>query len=205
VLKKSITYKNPFDEDEEFTEDHYFHLQESDIVELQVQYKAGWIETMTKYIADGDNEKILEALKNVILKSYGKRSENGRIHIKNDSIREEFLGTAAYSALLIELLQNTDLMIKFFNGIVPTGISDPKVTNLSVVPDETVRVVTAKELEAMSSEDLAKLGVEIAARKVVLAPSESETAYPGSERDETEPAPEPEPDVPESEPETPVA
>jgi hypothetical protein len=141
----------------------------------------------------------------VILKSYGKRSENGRIHIKNDSIREEFLGTAAYSALLIELLQNTDLMIKFFNGIVPTGISDPKVTNLSVVPDETVRVVTAKELEAMSSEDLAKLGVEIAARKVVLAPSESETAYPGSERDETEPAPEPEPDVPESEPETPVA
>jgi hypothetical protein len=80
VLKKSITYKNPFDEDEEFTEDHYFHLQESDIVELQVQYKAGWIETMTKYIADGDNEKILEALKNVILKSYGKRSENGRIH-----------------------------------------------------------------------------------------------------------------------------
>lgn len=199
MLKKSITYKNPFDEDEEFTEDHYFHLQESDIVELQVQYKAGWIETMTKYIADGDNEKILEALKHVILKSYGKRSENGRIHIKNDSIREEFLGTAAYSALLMELLQNTDLMIKFFNGIVPKGISDPKVTNLSAVPDEQPRVVTPEELESMSADDLAKLGSEIAERKAVLAPAEPETVEAEPERDENER------DETEAPPESPVA
>lgn len=209
MLKKSITYVNPFTDDK-ITEDHYFHLSQADIVELQVQYKAGWIETVQKYLADKDNEKILEALKTVILKSYGKRSDNGRTFIKNDSVREEFLGTEAYSALFMELITNTDELVKFFNGIVPEGISDPKVTSLSAVPDEPPRVVTPKELEDMSSEDLANLGADIAARKAVLAPTEPETAesepvYPGSERDETEPAPEPEPDVTEAAPEPPVA
>jgi hypothetical protein len=146
VLKKSITYKNPFDEDEEFTEDHYFHLQESDIVELQVQYKAGWIETMTKYIADGDNEKILEALKNVILKSYGKRSENGRIHIKNDHTRR-ILGNGSVFSFAHGVTSEYRLDDQILQRNRTQGISDPKVTNLSVVPDEPPRVITPKELE----------------------------------------------------------
>ena len=129
------------------------------------------------------------------MKSYGKRSDNGRTFIKNDTVREEFLGTEAYSSLFMELITNTDELVRFFNGIVPQGISDPKITNLSAVPDEPPRVVTPKELEGMSSEDLAKLGAEVAARKAVLAPSEPETAepetaYPVPASDETEVAPE---------------
>lgn len=185
MLKKSITYTNPFNEEETVTEDFYFHLSEADIVELQVHYKEGWIETMQRLIREGDNEKIYETLKRVIFKAYGKRSENGRVHIKNDAVREEFEGSEAYSALLMELLQNTDLMIEFFNGIVPRGVGDPKVTALNAVSDPP-RVVTSKEMEEMSQEDLQKLGAEVATGKVVFMPD------PEKPETESEPVTEPE-------------
>ena len=35
MFKKTITYRNPF-EDQEITEDHYFHLSKAEIVELEM-------------------------------------------------------------------------------------------------------------------------------------------------------------------------
>lgn len=195
MLKKSITYRNPFT-DEEVTEDHYFHLSQADLVELQVQYKAGWIETMQRYIAEDDKAQLLEAMKNVILKAYGKKSIDGRSFIKNEAVREQFLGTEAYSALFMELMTDTDQIIEFFNGIVPSGVGDPKVRSLSSVPDEMPRLVSLADLESMSAEELAQVTSDISTGKVVLTSKLPEpTSDPESEETDNAEAP----------PETPVA
>jgi hypothetical protein len=61
--------------------------------------------------------------KNIILTSYGVRSEDGRFFKKTQQLRDEFASSEAYSALFMELVTgNTEGMIEFVTGIMPAGI-----------------------------------------------------------------------------------
>jgi hypothetical protein len=181
VLKKTITYKN-FN-DEEVSEDFYFHLSQSDLVELEMSHSGGLSTSMQRIIAAEDNDSLIKEFKIIILKAYGKRSDDGRRFIKNQALREEFESTGAYSALFMELITNTDAAIEFTNGVIPTGMAeeaaklagiDPKATPLIVVetePDDNkagIPTITKAEVAAMSQEELQKLGVRLGAGEAKL-------------------------------------
>ena len=87
--------------------------------------------------------EILKIFKDIILLSYGKKSDDGRLFVKNEELREEFSQTAAYSALYMELLDDKKAA-EFINGIVP---SDKKLTEA--------------ELNKNMEEAADKLGVEV--------------------------------------------
>ena len=47
MLKKTITYKNLFTEEEE-TEVFFFHLSQAELIELEMSKKDGFVETMQR-------------------------------------------------------------------------------------------------------------------------------------------------------------
>lgn len=156
MLKKTIKYTNFFGEEKE--EDFFFHLSKAELVEMELSHKGGLSQALTEIIASEDGKAIVAEFKNIILTSYGKRSEDGRRFIKNQELRDEFESTEAYSTLFIELVTNTDAAIEFINGIVPTDLSE-EVAGLK--KDEPVlKAVDAPEPEIISQEQLLEMSRE---------------------------------------------
>jgi hypothetical protein len=122
VLKKTITYTD-FNGNE-VSEDFFFHLSQAELVELEYSQDGGLSEGLKKIIATEDGKEIMRVIKDFILKSYGKKSDDGRRFIKNQQLREEFESSEAYSVLFMELITDPDASVTFMNGIVPQGMAE---------------------------------------------------------------------------------
>lgn len=99
MLKQPVKY---FDFDGiEQTETLYFNLNRMELIALQARYgKEDMAKYIEKVVAEEDYQKIYDLLKDIVLTSYGVRSEDGKRFIKNEQIREEFETSLAYEALI---------------------------------------------------------------------------------------------------------
>lgn len=128
MFKKTITYKD-FN-DVERTEDFYFNLSMAELSEMEASADGGLSETIEKIVNSKDTKEIVKLFKELILKSYGEKSADGRRFMKSEEISKAFEETNAYSDLFMELSTDSDEATKFVNGIMPKQLSE---TN-SVVP-----------------------------------------------------------------------
>ena len=99
MLKKTITYED-FN-GEERSEDFFFHLSKAELVELEMSHQGGLSEALKRIVAAEDAKSIIAEFKNIILSAYGQRSEDGRRFTKNQTLRDEFESTEAYSVLFM--------------------------------------------------------------------------------------------------------
>ena len=82
-----------------------------------------------KKIVDAkDAPEIMKVFKDLILKSYGIVSDDGRRFIKSKEISDSFAQTEAFSMLFMELATDTDAASAFVNGIVPAADTKPAIT-----------------------------------------------------------------------------
>lgn len=117
----------------------YFNLSKAELMEMELSTQNGVEEMIRMMIATNDNAKIVKTFKNLILKSYGIKSEDGRRFIKSQELREQFEQSEAYSEFFMAMLANeNDLQTKFINGVV-TGANVPNM-------DEKEAVAKLKEL-----------------------------------------------------------
>ena len=130
MIKKRIKYKD-FN-DEERTEDFYFHLMESEIAELELSTVGGFTEAVERIIQSNDVPEIIKQFKRIILAAYGKKSPDGRRFEKSDELRSEFSQTNAYSKLFMELATDDEAASAFINGIVPDELKQDE-SKLSVL------------------------------------------------------------------------
>ena len=156
MLKKTITYNNPFT-DEEVSEIHYFHYSKAELVELEMSEEGGLSEALPKIIETRDGKVIMSMFKDIILNAYGKRSDDGKRFVKTPEIRQEFESSEAYSTLFMELVTDAGKAAEFVNGIIPKGLAEEaaKVTNLAAVPEpELPKEITRAELDKLDIEEL---------------------------------------------------
>lgn len=117
MLKKTISYED-FD-GVKITEDFYFNLTKSEMVEMELQHKDGLGDTIQRIIAANDTKALLVEFKKLILGSYGVKSEDGKRFIKSKETIDDFTSSAAYDALFMELATNDTAAADFIKGIIP--------------------------------------------------------------------------------------
>ena len=117
MLKKRIKYTDYNDVERE--EDFYFNLTQAEVMEMEMSTTGGLAEQITKIIDAQDNPTIIKLFKDLILKSYGEKSADGKRFVKNDEIRAAFSETEAFSKLFIELATSVESATAFVNGITP--------------------------------------------------------------------------------------
>ena len=165
MLKKTIKYED-FN-GETVSEDFFFHLSKAELVELELSHKGGLSESLQRIIQAEDGKGIIAEFKNIILTSYGKRSDDGRRFIKNQQLRDEFESTEAYSTLFMELITDTDAAVEFINGVIPQGMAEEAAklasVDLKAVP-EGVNVLPpsdkSSEPKTVTKEDLIAMNLE---------------------------------------------
>lgn len=121
MLKKTIKYTDY--NGVERTEDFYFNLNKAEIMEMQLTTVGGLDTYLKKIISTQDVPTLMRIFKDLVLKSYGVKSDDGRRFIKNDQLREEFEQTEAYSILYMELSTDAEAAAAFVNGIIPADVA----------------------------------------------------------------------------------
>lgn len=119
MLKKTVTYVDY--DGVERTESFYFNLSESEIVEMELGVDGGWRERMQRIIDSKDAPTLMREFKNLIMISYGKKSDDGRRFMKSKEISEEFIQTEAYNKIFMELVTDDKAAANFANGIIQSA------------------------------------------------------------------------------------
>jgi hypothetical protein len=134
LLKKSITYTDL--NGDEVTESFFFHLSKADLVEMEVTFKGGLVKHLEEIVKSEDGAAIIQQFKDIILRSYGIKSDDGKRFIKSKMMTDDFLNSEAYSTLFLELCTDAGAAADFVNGIIPTGLSDDvtKLTATTIDP-----------------------------------------------------------------------
>lgn len=120
MLKKTITFTD-FDGNER-TEDFYFNLKKSEILELHMETVGGLKQMLETILAKQDAPKIMMVFKELILKSYGEKSADGKRFIKSEQLSKEFEETNAYDVLFMDLMDANNAAA-FINGIIPAELA----------------------------------------------------------------------------------
>lgn len=117
MLKKTITYTDY--NGIERTEDYYFNLTKAELAEMELSTTGGFGEMIKKIVAAKDMPSIIRVFKQLVLDSYGIKSDDGRRFIKSEEIRTAFSQTEAYSTIFMELASDDKAAADFVNGIMP--------------------------------------------------------------------------------------
>lgn len=121
MLKKTITYTDY--NGVERKEDFYFNLTQAELTEMEMSTTGGFVEMVNRIVAAQDSPAIIKVFKEMVLKAYGVKSDDGRRFIKSEELSIAFSQTEAYSKLFMELATNADEAAKFVNGIVPADLN----------------------------------------------------------------------------------
>lgn len=130
MLKKTITYTDY--NGVERTEDKYFNLSKAEIMEMEMSTTGGFAEMVQGIVKAQDAPAIMKIFKDIILKSYGEKSPDGKRFIKSKELSDEFSQTEAYSDLFMELCTNAEASAAFINGIIPADVAEKAAAEASV-------------------------------------------------------------------------
>ena len=120
MLKKTITYTDY--NGNERTENFYFHLDEDEIFDMEMSVTGGLRQMLQTIVDKQDIPNIIATFKDLIKRSYGEKSPDGRRFIKSKELTDAFCQTRAYTKLYMELIGDAKKAADFVNGIVPAEL-----------------------------------------------------------------------------------
>lgn len=121
MLKKTIKYVDYNGVERE--EDFYFNLSKAEISEMELEIPGGMSEMLKRITKAQDTPSLVKIFKDLILRSYGEKSDDGKRFIKSEELKIAFSQTEAYSELFMELATNADAASAFINGIIPSEVA----------------------------------------------------------------------------------
>lgn len=122
MLKKTVTYTDY--NDVERTEDFYFNISKAEAVEMELTKEGTLSEWIQKVIDTQNIPELIVLFKEIVLKSYGEKSLDGKRFIKSQELRDAFEQSQAYSEIFMELATNADAAAAFVNGILPKNLEN---------------------------------------------------------------------------------
>lgn len=120
MLKKTITYTDY--NGVERTEDFYFNLSEAELMEMEMSTEGGMEAYLNKIVSTQDKPTLIKLFKEIILKSYGEKSLDGKYFDKSEKLSNAFSHTEAYSILYMELATSDEAAALFINGVIPQNV-----------------------------------------------------------------------------------
>ena len=123
MLKKTIKYTDY--NGNEIIEDFYFNLNEAEITEMELGINGGMSELLEKIINTHDVPNIIKYFKEIVLRSYGVKSPDGKQFMKSKELSTAFSQTEAYNQLFMELFSGDNAAkatAEFVNGVMPKQV-----------------------------------------------------------------------------------
>lgn len=101
----------------------YFHLNKAELTEMELSAAGGFAAMIQRIIDAKDGARIIATFKDLLLRSYGEKSPDGRRFIKSPELSKAFSETEAYSILFMELATDADKAAEFVRGVIPADLA----------------------------------------------------------------------------------
>lgn len=124
MFKKRIKYVDYNGNQRE--EDFYFNLTRTELTEMEFSSVGGLQNYIKKIIDAQSGQEIIAVMKDLIFKSYGEKSLDGKYFNKSKELSEAFSHTEAYDILFMELATDDKAAAEFVNGIIPKDLDSEK-------------------------------------------------------------------------------
>lgn len=124
MFKKRIKYVDYNGNQRE--EDFYFNLTRTELTEMEFSSVGGLQNYIKKIIDAQSGQEIIAVMKDLIFKSYGEKSLDGKYFNKSKELSEAFSHTEAYDILFMELATDDKAAAEFVNGIIPKDLDAEK-------------------------------------------------------------------------------
>nr|DAE07407.1 MAG TPA: hypothetical protein [Siphoviridae sp. ct8M020] len=120
MFKKTITYTD-YDGNER-TEDFRFNLSKAEYVMFENSVIGGMSKEIERAMAMQNGPRILEIFKDLVDRSYGVKTADGRRFMKSPELLQEFRETEAYVNLFMELVTDPEAGKAFLRGVSPSDM-----------------------------------------------------------------------------------
>lgn len=126
MIAKTIKYNdyNGVEREEKF----FFNLTEAEVTEWELSIDGGFGEKIKEIIEAKNVPQLIKVFKELILKSYGEKTIDGKRFRKTDDngqpLSTAFSETEAYSKLYMELATDDEKAAEFVNGIMPSNVEE---------------------------------------------------------------------------------
>lgn len=131
MIKKTITFIDY--NGEKRTEDHYFHLSKAELAEMELSENGGFSKLVERIVQERDTKQMIAIFKELIMRSYGIKSLDGRRFEKSEEISRAFTQTEAYTELFLELVGDASAASAFVNGIAPSDLPKTPPSTLPLI------------------------------------------------------------------------
>lgn len=138
MLKKVIAYED-FDGNQR-TETHYFNLTRVELAEMAFNLPDGISDAIGDNPAEIDETKaasrivaslgqsgVLDYIKELVKKSYGVKSPDGKYFDKDPKHFKEFASTLAYDSLIIGFMEKPETATDFVNAVIVSSANKKTV------------------------------------------------------------------------------
>lgn len=105
------------------TEDYYFNLSKAELLEMEMERDGGMVEYLNTIVEAENPKEVINVFKELIRRSIGKKSSDGKRFMKNQEITDNFMASEAYSELFMELITNAEESANFVNRIMPQDLA----------------------------------------------------------------------------------
>ena len=120
MLKETIKFVD-FDGNER-EEDFYFNLTKAELLQMELSVKGGFHTYVERIFKAQDTTELIRVFKELLDRSYGIKSDDGRRFIKSEEVLADFKQTEAYSELFMKLATDAEMASRFVNGIFPASL-----------------------------------------------------------------------------------
>lgn len=100
-------------------ETHYFNISKAELIKMESSTAGGMKQRLEKIVETQDEVAIMETFTDLIHRSYGEKSPDGRRFIKSEELSTAFEQTEAYTELVMEILGDSGKASEFINSILP--------------------------------------------------------------------------------------
>lgn len=107
----------------ERTETHYFNLTKSELVKMELSINGGFSKKLETIMAELNGAEIIKTVEDLIRKSYGVKTPDGKGFDKNIKHFEAFEQSPAYDVMFMEFVTDAAKLAEFVNGIIPADLS----------------------------------------------------------------------------------
>lgn len=120
------------------TEDFFFNLNEAELTALQYGVDGGLKEMLERIVKSNDNKQIMACFHELIAKSYGEKSPDGRRFIKSEALSEAFMQTEAYNELMLRFMTDANYSAEFINDVLADVTKRTKERNAKKDENNTI-------------------------------------------------------------------
>lgn len=119
------------------TDELWFNLTKAELAKLQVKMDGKYIDYLKQLVENKKIEGLFDFIYNLVLDSYGRRSEDGKKFYKTKAERDEFEASIAFSELLAQLINDPEMLKLFTKSILPHDFQDISLDEVTIADHVT--------------------------------------------------------------------